>query len=533
MPPRRRKRDDAPAEAPAGASPSSPSPAPEPSSPPPPSRSDASPTSAFSYPDDVDDDDEGTEPPRFFNTTFTTYRASPLYLGGGGGGGGGGRKALTPARLQILSRRLRDALVGDVVRGVQVGLVGGESDGGGALGRTGALEAAEWRWVDAARILGKEGKDRRGRSVELGGQQYDDSEEHGSREGGGDRDRDREEHRRVLCVELRYENARFSALLMPDFAGSSQDPANSGARFPWTWQQPEDGNGEDVGRGAFLHLPLLLFRMPAPLKSVVISFLSSTFDCRISPLAIGTRTLVGSWEAWLSDSRQATSKDVLFTLGFYIEPPEPKAPKNNDGNDNGGGGSSSQAPIKPGPSLPPQGLKTIDIAIPAAEVHRFLRAGEAATAATAATATTRTKKRKSGATTVLSDEQQSRRRRKLAGGKDEEGWAWRRSQLVEAEREDRRKEEEEEKTIEQPFTEALAAYVWHHLGLDMFHPGVRVQRVACDAFALSEGRLKVFAPAGDRGDATAAVWRLVRDLVRKARWNSGWGSGATTLGVDV
>ncbi|KAI4864718.1 kinetochore complex Sim4 subunit Fta1-domain-containing protein [Hypoxylon rubiginosum] len=307
---------------------------------------------------------------------------------------------------------------------------------------------------------------------------------------------------------------------MPDFAGG-EDPRDSGAQVPWTWQ-PKGGGGEEVDRSAFLHLPLLLFRMPAPLKSVVISFLSSTFDCRISPLAIGTRTLVGSWEAWLSDSRQATSKDVLFTLGFHIEPPEPKAPKDGDGNDNGS--SSSQAPAKPGPP-PPQGLKTIDIAVPAAEVHRFLRVGEAATT------TTRTNKRKSGATTVLSDEQQGRRRRKLAGGKDEEGWSWRRGGPRPAEEEAGR--EEKEAIEQQPFTEALAAYAWHHLGLDMFHPGVRVQRVACDAFALSEGRLKVFAPAGDGDTAAAPVWRLVRDLVRKARWNSGWGSGGTAMGMAI
>ncbi|KAI6087633.1 kinetochore complex Sim4 subunit Fta1-domain-containing protein [Hypoxylon rubiginosum] len=479
MPPRRRKRDDAPT-ATAAASPS-PSPSPAPEEPPSPQSDDATPSSFSSRPDD--DDDE--EPPRFFNTTFTTYRASPLYLSG---------KALTPARLQLLSRRLRDALVGDVVRGVQVGLVGESSSDGGALSRTGALEAVVWRWVDAARILGRE---RQGRSVELGGQDDSEDRERGEEEDG-------KKKKRVLCIELRYENARFSAMLMPDFADGEDPVASGAARAPWAWQQDSNGNGEDVDRGVFLHLPLVIFRMPAPLKSVLISFLSNTFDCRISPLALGTRTLVSSWEAWLSDSRQAVSKDVLFTLGFHIEPPESES---KDPKHDGGEGPA----LKPGPQQQ-QGLKTIDIAIPAAEVHRFLRVGEAQTAAP-------TNKRKPGAATVLSEQQQSRRRRKLAGGKDEEGWAWR----GDAER------EEEKETIEQPFTEALAAYTWHHLGLDMFHPGVRVQRVACDAFALSEGRLKVFAPAG--GD-NGAVWRLVRDLARRARGNSGWGSGAA-IGMTI
>ncbi|KAI0173140.1 kinetochore complex Sim4 subunit Fta1-domain-containing protein [Hypoxylon sp. FL1284] len=481
MPPRRRKRAEAPA---------SPSPAPEPS---PRSRSDDASSSpgGSSY-------DEG-EPPRFYNTTFTTYRVSPLYLGSDG--------ALTAERLQTLARRLRDALVGDVVRGVQVGLVDGGD--GSALGRTGALEAVEWRWVGAARVLGGRGDATRASSVELGGRQDDDDDDDEARDRG----------QRVLCVELRYENARFSALLVPDLAGGRRSAAEAGSKAPWTWQVNGDGNGGgEVDPSSFLHLPLLLFRMPAPLKSVLIGFLSSTFDCRISPLAIGTRTLVGSWEAWLSDARQAVGRDALFTLGFHIEPEQPKAAEIDDDNKNSGGdgdNTSSQpaAPPKPGP----QGLKTIDVAVPALDVRRFQRAGEALSARTSSS------KRKAGAATVLSDDQQARRRRKLAGGRDEEGWAWR-------EAGGRRGEE----AIGQPFTEALAAYVWHHLGLDMFHPGVRVQRVACDAFALSDGRLKVFAPAAaDAGDAPAAAWRLLRDLARRARGIPGWGSGATAMEAVV
>ncbi|KAI1405005.1 kinetochore complex Sim4 subunit Fta1-domain-containing protein [Hypoxylon fuscum] len=466
MPPRRRRRDSPAA---------SPSPAPESDAP------SASP-SADSYHDEA-------EPPRFFNTTFTTYRVSPLYVG---------KQALTAARLQILSRRLRDALVGDVVRGVQVGLVEGDA---AALGRTGALEAVQWRWVDSTRILGR---DQRG-SVELGS--HDDEDDVGNKKNG--------KGPRVLCIELRYENARFTAILMP-VLDKSQDLLDPTYQPSWTWQQRDSGG---LDPSAFVHLPLLLFRMPAPLKSLLVDFLSTTFDCRVSPLALGTRTLVGSWEAWLSDSRHAQSKDTLFTLGFHIEPLEPKPNRPGEDDDIRGGGSEVQGQ-KPEPSQ--LGLKTIDIAIPAAEVHRFLHLGGTILDEP------QTKKRKAGAATALSDEQQSRRRRKLAGGKDEEGWAWRGQSPHD--RNGEREAEEETEMVDQPFTEALAAYVWHHLGLDMFHPGVRVLRVACDGFALSEGRLKVFVPAGG---STGAVWKLVRDLGRKARGKPGWGSNNTAIRIVI
>ncbi|OTB03893.1 hypothetical protein M426DRAFT_321389 [Hypoxylon sp. CI-4A] len=503
MPPRKRQRNTP-----------SPSPVPEPS----PQVSDApsaSPSANFSHNSSHDD---ATEPPRFFNTTFTTYRASPLYIGK--------QQALTPTRLELLSRRLRDLLVGDVVRGVQVGL---ESDA--ALGRTGALYAVEWRWIDGERILGRDAGegDGRERSVELG----NDGGDHNDSVDAGRRKR-RRGGRRVLCIELRYENARFCALLLPDLARGDDDNSSDSIQqqSTWTWETNSNGGNEKKDQSTFLHLPLLLFRMPAPLKSVVIDFLSSTFDCRISSLALGTRTLVHTWETWLSDDgsingRRALSRDVLFTLGFHIEPPEPVLIR--DSEKKVGGDSNEDKGQKP-ESLQ-QGLKTIDITIPAADVHRFLQAGENLDQ----TNTANSRKRKADTSTTLSTEQKNRRRRKLAGGRDDEGWAWRHDNQPE--------QEEADKTIviiiDQPFTEALAAYLQHHLGLDMFHPGVRVQRIACDGFALSEGRLKVFQGARGRGsyeeeEEESAVWKLMRGLVRQARGRVSWGVGATTTkGVMV
>ncbi|KAI0880585.1 kinetochore complex Sim4 subunit Fta1-domain-containing protein [Annulohypoxylon maeteangense] len=482
MPPRRRK----------------PTPPPSPSPPPPPvARSPSSggsdaPSGSPSAADNSWRDD--SEPPRFFNTTFTTYRVSPLYLGPQG---------LTSERLELLSRRLRDVLVGDVVRGVQVGL---ESDSG-ALGRTGALYGVEWRWVDGERILGKKGSGREG-SVELGN--------------GDDEQASNGSGRRVMCIELRYENARFGALLVPDLAGN-EDSAGSGSGYQpsWTWNMDGDtttSRKSEVDTTSFLHLPLLLFRMPAPLKSVLVDFISSTFDCRISPLALGTRSLISSWEAWLSDNgssngRKALSKDVLITLGFHIEPPKQKS-QVLEGSGEGEVVGEHQGQK---PEALHLGLKSVDITIPASDVHRFLRAGEKLDSESN---DAYTKKRKVDSTTTLSDEQQSRRRRKLAGGRDEDGWAWR----ARNSNNDNSKEIQPE-IIDQPFTEALAEYLWHHLGLDLFHPGIRILRVACDGFALSDGRFKLFTPGRHHSDEEeeSAVWKLMRGLVQRAKGNrSGW-----------
>lgn len=76
-----------------------------------------------------------------------------------------------------------------------------------------------------------------------------------------------------------------------------------------------------------------------------------------------------------------------------------------------------------------------------------------------------------------------------------------------------------------PFMAALGQYMSHHIGLNIFHPGVRITRVACGGFVISEDRVKVFSPpssptAEDGGRKAMAeqttVWSLVGDLVCRA-----------------
>ncbi|KAI0150722.1 hypothetical protein GGR57DRAFT_181298 [Xylariaceae sp. FL1272] len=366
---------------------------------------------------EVEDDDE--QQVRFYNTTFSTFRVSPLYIGS---------EPLNTTRLETISRRLRDTLVGDVVRGVQVGL---ENDA--SLGRTGALESVQWRWAHMSSLI----------SIT------------------------KNEDKQVLCLELVYENVTFSALLLPSLTTSpTSQPEPS-----WTWTTSPQDSAQNNEK--FLYLPLLLTRMPTPLKSVLVDFLSNTFDTRISALHLGTRTLIRSWETWVSQSgvrsgKQLT-KDVALTLGFHIPPPSP---------------SNAESPS-------PLGLKTIDVVIPAPEVQRFLL---------------------SSASPPSQPPLTPALMQKLTGGNSEEGWSWRtpspNTQLQ----------------ISQPFTEALAAYLSHHLALNIFHPSVRVLRVTCDAFALSDGRVKLFTPKGD----DKPVVTFLENLVCRAE-GPGWSKEALDL----
>ncbi|KAI1824045.1 kinetochore complex Sim4 subunit Fta1-domain-containing protein [Xylaria intraflava] len=463
MPPRRRRR------------PAVESPQPDPA---------ASDDNASDHTGDPDDSIAGPEEEepgfRFFNTTFATFRVSPLYVG---------QQPLTAAGLETLSRRLRDTLVGDVVRGVQVGL---ENDT--TLGRAGALNRVTWRECNMDRILPS--------LAEAAGSEQNR---------GGDRTR------HLLCLELEYENVTFSALMLPSIDGGdgdSDDDESRRLRDPPSWtsgntntrnkNNDHDEDEDEDASGAFAHYPLLLTRLPAPLKIVLIDFLSSTFDCRISPLHLGTRTLIRSWERWIQESDPATvpaKKDIALTLAFDLEPPR---------------AANHEQDAQPTPSQP--GLKTLDITVPAPEIYRFLRAGRLL-----ANPETNTHKRPGDQTITKDPPRQIKRR---AGTKDEEGWTWREPPNANANpTSNLTSQPPDNPTFPQPFTEALARYLDHNLALDIFHPAVRVQRVLCDAFALSDGRMKVFAPTPA---SAAAVETFVRDLVRRAEGRA-WGLGSLRL----
>ncbi|KAL2020637.1 hypothetical protein VTK56DRAFT_8127 [Thermocarpiscus australiensis] len=426
------------------------------------------------------DEPSGFPPLSFYNTTFSAHRVSPLYLGS---------EPLTTSRLQVLAQRLRDKLVGDVVRGVELGL-GPDGGEGSVMGRAGALENVEMRWVSVADVLDipQEGEENTGvDDMDLGDGR---TEWRRVAENLG--------RKRALHISLRYELASCTALMLPPLKDDGNDSPSAGqVRFS-VGVSADDMNWEQsVDPAHFLSLPLLLLRMPAPLKAAIGDFLSTTFDCRVSAMRLGTRSLVRSWEAWIRSaglpSRGPLAKDAVLSLGFYVPPPD-KA--NTQGQNSGQEPAADQQ----------LGLRSIDVIIPAAELGKFVAVGKRL-------AKTETKRPGS---TGWAWEVDPKKRRTLAGRLYEEGWEWRTAS-------DR---DNGDAPAQQPFTEALACYLKEQLSLNLFHPGVRVIKIACGGFVVSETRLKVFAPPGAGGTDVGAesvagqrraVCELLGNLIEKAQ----------------
>ncbi|GAO16398.1 uncharacterized protein UV8b_00243 [Ustilaginoidea virens] len=411
-------------------------------------------------PGDLDENEDEAQPP-FFNTTFSTHRVSPLYIG---------RQELTLARLAQLAHRLRDTLVGDVVRGIQIGLESSDTPSG----QVGSLRSVKIRWFQAQNLLGGE---------------LTYTEQSG---GGGIADsvmrqwnRLREGHKRGLWIEIAHENASYMALLLPGHPGAVRDRT---ASVGWAMQPDAQPLGRGADQNQFVHLPLLLLRMPQALKGVVGDWISTTFDCRVSKLNLGTRTLVTVWEDWIRIAGlPGKGPDFAISLAFNAPLPEKERSRtseseeesddDDDDDDDDGGGMSTEP-----------GLRSMEITISPQDLRRFFRAGE-----------------QSGEPFSSSSsgpwENDARERRRLAGGNVDDGWAWRANQGPN----------------EQPFTEALARYLDHHLALDLFHPSVRVVQISCGGFVLAQSRLKIVKVGSVSEELARAAWVFVTRLGERLR----------------
>lgn len=384
-----------------------------------------------------------SDAPPFLNTTFTTHRASPLHAA----------TPLTQPRLAVLSQRLGDLLVGDVVRGIELE----RTDDGSCAG---ALEVVDMGWVRLEDLLG--------RYVDVNGEDDADTSLESALAGPG--------KRRALQVGLQYERGEYTALLLPALGEVGED---------------EDDDPE------VLHLPLVLLRMPAPLKAVICGFLSRTFDCRISALSLGTRSLVGALECWLGEGGAprsgAMGKDVVVTLGFWA--PGVLLQQEKENNEPALHDDEVDETNNADTSM---GIKVIDITIPLPSLRRFLKAGTA---------------HEANHQSQPQDRYTPTKRRRLGGNKDEEAWTWRYASSP----------TNTHPRPQQPFTAALAAYLHAHLALDVFHPAVRVSRVACGGFVLSESRVKLFgvprAPEdGDGGGGGGGGRDALLDGLQRAVW---------------
>lgn len=379
--------------------------------------------------------------PQFFNTTFSTHRVSPLFIGA---------QKLDQARLDRLAHRLRDTLVGDVVRGVQIGLEATDTP----MGQVGPLKAVTFRWFQAEDILGDKAENWRELS---------------------------DEQKRGLWIEMRHENAAYVALLLPGFSRSRQGSSiNTAAAKSWNmgFDTPDMGEADD---SQFLRLPLLLLRMPQALKAVIGEWLSTTFDCRVTKLNLGTRTLVSVLESWIPQTGlPRADSDLVLTLAFnapLTDPGREAVLRLNTDFDEGEGEDEAEA-TEPG-------LRSMEISISASDLRRFLRAGEALQKSKQTTSNT-----SPGATLWEHDD---RERRRLAGPHTDDGWGWLKNK----------------DGSEYPLMEALASHLNHHMAMNLFHPSVRVIQVSCGGFVLSQSRIKIVKSGDVTDDLSRAAWLFV------------------------
>lgn len=352
--------------------------------------------------------------PPFFNTTFSVHRVSPLYVG---------PRGLTDSQLEAVAYRLRDTLVGDVVRGIQVGLESTET----SMGQVGPLKAVRALWFRASTFLGDQDS-------------QDESRMH------IDDESDVVDHqKRGLWIDIRHEKAAYAAILLPGLSKAGQN------------QTAQHQN--------FVHLPLLLLRMPLPLKTVVADWLSTTFDCRVSRVTLGTRTILGVWESWIASTGLSNQgPDFVVTLAFNAPLPA--------------GDAITQDPDD---QTLESGLRSVDITISPQDVRRFALAG----------------------TNMSTDRNTSnswkgdvRERRRLAGGNADDGWEWL----------------SDKNGTAHPFTDALGEYLKHHLSLNLFHPSVHVTQITCAGFVLGQGRLKILKLGDMSRKLSHAAWTFVAQL---------------------
>lgn len=198
-----------------------------------------------------------------YNRTYNLYRLSPLHHGD--------TPLLTDRTLRTHAKRLREQLKGDNVRGVQVDFASAEDNA-----RLGPLEECSWdllgdedAWIDRYRQL----------------QDPEASQLPPPTEPRG------------IEVSLEYEMQSYNALLL-------RDPQNTMA---------PDG---------FSSLPLLLVKMPGPVRDIFLQYLRTAFDAHVAPLRLPSTFITGSMETYfrhLSASSSTQSiQDVVRQLNVQL-----------------------------------------------------------------------------------------------------------------------------------------------------------------------------------------------------------------------
>ena len=179
-----------------------------------------------------------SQPYPFYNTTYTLHRLTPLYLST--------TRPIDTSVLQHHARRFREILIGDVLRGVRVGL---ETD---ILTTAGLFQKVTWRLLpdedawDA--LLAEDETSWNETTMTIN-------------------------HSRGIWICVVYERNTYTGLLLR-------------------------GQQDGVIEG-FQHFPLLMTRMPASLRDVLVEYLESNFDTRVSDLRLSSPQVTGAFEDYL------------------------------------------------------------------------------------------------------------------------------------------------------------------------------------------------------------------------------------------
>lgn len=208
-------------------------------------------------------------PDELFSTSWTLHRLSPLYHTST-------NPPLldTPDTLRQYSQRLHDALTGNLLGGIIQAVSATDSALDAALARAGALRECTWQnlptwsyWNEEHSIL-EDPDDPSSSTLAVSAEQSVG-----------------------ILISLRYENVAYKAVLVAGPDGYQHQHQHQ--------HQDRSQHGADAGDGT-TYLPLLVTRMPNALRLELVSFLSTTFDARVSILRLSSGFICAALESYLA-----------------------------------------------------------------------------------------------------------------------------------------------------------------------------------------------------------------------------------------
>jgi hypothetical protein len=190
-----------------------------------------------------------------YNRTYNLYRLSPLHHGDA--------PLLKARTLPTHAKRLKEQLKGDNVRGVQVDFAAAED-----TAKLGPLEECSWE------TIGDEDAwiDRHRQSIEPDASQSLSALNPSTARG--------------IEVSLEYAKQSYNALLLRD-PGATSSP---------------DG---------FTSLPLLLVKMPGPIREIFLNYLRTAFDAHVAPLRLSSAFITSGLETYFKHLSSSTSTQTI------------------------------------------------------------------------------------------------------------------------------------------------------------------------------------------------------------------------------